>query len=199
VYRGLAINSAGPHPELFATNFRAGSIDLFDSSFHLVPHPGKFTDPNLPAGYAPFGIANIGGKLYVSYALQDAAKHDDVADAGHRFVDVYSLDGTLLTRLISRGALNSPRGMVLATGGFGTFSGDLLVGNFGDGLIQAYDPTTGQLQGTLTNKDGNANQINGLWGLIFGDKAARTPNTLFFAAGIGDESHGLPGTIRTAQ
>jgi uncharacterized protein (TIGR03118 family) len=87
----------------------------------------------------------------------------------------------------------------MATGGFGTFSGDLLVGNFGDGLIQAYDPTTGQLQGTLTNKDGNANQINGLWGLIFGDKAARTPNTLFFAAGIGDESHGLPGTIRTAQ
>jgi uncharacterized protein (TIGR03118 family) len=195
VYKGLAINPDPSSPRLYATNFSAGRIDVFDSSFHPVAHPGKFEDPNLPAGYAPFGIANLGGKLYVTYALQNSAKHDDVAGAGHGFIDVYSLDGTMLTRLVSGGALDSPWGLILATRHFGTFSNDLLVGNFGDGTINVFNPTTGASLGTLTNRDGDQIRINGLWGLIFGDQAAGTTNTLFFSAGIGDESHGLLGTL----
>ena len=196
VYKGLAVDASGPSPRLYAANFRTGAIDVFDATFHRVAHPGLFVDPSLPAGYAPFGIANLGGKLYVSYALQNAAMHDDVAGPGHGFVDVYSLGGTLLRRLVTRGALNSPWGLVLATRHFGQFSGDLLVGNFGDGFIHAYDPASGALEGTLTNGDGNAIQINGLWGLLFGDKAAASRNTLFFSAGIADEAHGLLGTLR---
>ncbi|HSS08957.1 MAG TPA: TIGR03118 family protein, partial [Acidimicrobiales bacterium] len=159
----------------------------------------KFVDPNLPTGYAPFNIANLGGKLYVSYALQNAAKHDDVSGAGHGFIDVYSLDGVLMKRLVMMGALNSPWGLILATDHFGQFSDDLLVGNFGDGSIHAYDPTTGALRGTLTNPDGDPIQINGLWGLIFGDKSVGTTNTLFFSAGIADEAHGLLGTLTPAH
>jgi uncharacterized protein (TIGR03118 family) len=131
----------------------------------------------------------------VSYALQDAKRHDDVAGAGHGFLDVYSLDGHLLHRLVQGGDLDSPWGMVMATKHFGMFSNDLLVGNFGDGRIHAFDPMTGAELGTLTNPDGNAVQINGLWGLIYGDATFGTPNTLFFSAGIGDESHGLLGTL----
>ena len=131
----------------------------------------------------------------MTYALQDANRHDDVAGAGHGYVDVYSLDGQLLRRLVQGGDLDSPWGMVMATKHFGMFSNDLLVGNFGDGMIHAYDPMTGAELGTLTNPDGNPVQINGLWGLIYGDASAGTPNTLFFSAGIADESHGLLGTL----
>ena len=195
VYKGLAINTTGLAPLLYATNFRAGTIDVFDGEFHRLDHPGRFVDPTLPAGYAPFNIANLGGKLYVSYALQNDQKHDDVSGPGHGFIDVYSLDGVLLQHFVQRGALNSPWGMILATEHFGQFNGDLLVGNFGDGTIHAYNPTTGALLGTLTNPDGNQIRINGLWGLIFGDKSVGTTNTLFFSAGIADESHGLLGTL----
>lgn len=195
VYKGLAIDPDPMAPRLYATNFHAGTVDVFDGNFNPVPHPGKFEDPMLPAGFAPFGIANLGGKLYVSYAKQDAAKHDDVKGPGNGFVDVYSLDGTLLKRLISNGVLDSPWGMILATRHFGAFSNDLLVGNFGDGTINAFDPNTGAFMGSLTNPDGDKIQIDGLWGLIFGDQVAGTPDTLFFSAGIGDESHGLLGTL----
>ena len=195
VYKGLALASIGSSSFLYATNFHAGTIDMFDGSFTPVPHPGRFVDPTLPAGYAPFGIANLGGKLFVSYALQDAARHDDVSGPGHGFIDVYSLDGQLLQHLVQRGALNSPWGMVMATSRFGQFANDLLVGNFGDGTINAFDPGTGAQLGTLTNPDGDPVRINGLWGLIYGDASAGTPNTLFFSAGIGDESHGLLGTL----
>ena len=195
VYKGLALATIGSSSFLYATNFHSGQIDMFDDSFTMVPHPGRFVDSMLPAGYAPFGIANIGNELYVSYALQDSHKHDDVAGAGHGYIDVYSLDGQLLRRLVQGGDLNSPWGMVMATNHFGTFSNDLLVGNFGDGMIHAFDPMTGAELGTLTNGDGNPVQINGLWGLIYGDASFGTPNTLFFSAGIADESHGLVGTI----
>ena len=195
VYKGLALASIGSSSFLYATNFHSGQIDMFDGSFNPVPHPGLFTDPMIPAGYAPFGIENIGNELYVTYALQDKAKHDDVPGLGHGYLDVYSLDGHLLQRLVQGGDLNSPWGMVKATSHFGTFSNDLLVGNFGDGMIHAYDPMTGAELGTLTNGDGNPVQINGLWGLLYGDAAFGTPNTLFFSAGIGDESHGLLGTL----
>jgi uncharacterized protein (TIGR03118 family) len=199
VYKGLAINTTGMVPMLYATNFRAGTIDVFDGMFHKVPDAGRFVDPNLPMRYAPFDIANIGGKLYVTYAKQDAAKHDDVGGPGHGFVDVYSIDGILLQRLVTRGALNSPWGLAMATSDFGQFSNDLLVSNFGDGTIHAYDPMSGALMGTLTNPDGNQIRIQGLWGLIFGDQAAGTQNTLFFSAGIAGEAHGLLGTLRAGQ
>jgi uncharacterized protein (TIGR03118 family) len=190
VYKGLAIDPIAPR--LYATNFSAGTIDEFDGNFHRV---AQFVDPDPLAGFAPFGIANLGDKLYVTYAKQDSAKHDDVKGPGNGFVDEFSLDGTLLTRLISGGPLNSPWGLILATRHFGTFSNDLLVGNFGDGTINVFNPASGAFIGTLTNRDGDQIQINGLWGLIFGDQTAGTANTLFFSAGIGDESHGLLGTL----
>jgi uncharacterized protein (TIGR03118 family) len=201
VYKGLAIDPV--KPRLFAANFHDGTVDVFDGNFNLS-HPG-FVDPNLPPGYAPFNVANLGGKLYVTYALQNAAKHDDVAGLGNGFVDVYSLDGAFISRLVTGGALNSPWGLVIATPDFGRFSNDLLVGNFGmttssaDGSIHAYDPVTGKLKGTLTNPDGNPIRINGLWGFIFGDKVVGTPNTLFFSAGIADEAHGLLGTLAPGE
>jgi uncharacterized protein (TIGR03118 family) len=198
VYKGLAIETTGLVPLLYAADFSTGAIDVFDEEFQPVAHPGRFVDPAVPQGYAPFNIANLGGELYVSYAKQDALKHDDMTGPGHGFIDVYGLDGTLSRRLIQRGDLNSPWGMVLATSHFGQFSNDLLVGNFGDGKIHAYDPTTGAELGALTNSDGNQIQIDGLWGLLYGDKSAGTANTLFFSAGIARESHGLLGSL-TAQ
>ena len=195
VYKGLAITTGSYGDFLYAANFHAGTIDVFNGSYQLVHRSGSFTDPSLPAGYAPFNIQNIGGKLYVTYAKQDADKHDDVAGAGHGFVDVFDLHGHLLQRLVSRGALNSPWGLAIAPSGFGRFSGDLLVGNFGDGTINAYNPNTGHFIGQLKNEDGNVIAINGLWGLRFGNGTAGSATTLVFTAGIADEAHGLMGTI----
>jgi uncharacterized protein (TIGR03118 family) len=203
VYKGLAIGNNGSGDFLYATNFNAGTINVFDSNFSQVSLSGAFTDPNLPLGYAPFNIQNIGGKLYVTYAKQDAAKKDDVAGAGNGFVDVFDLNGSLQTRLITNGQLNSPWGLVLAPGTFGEFGNDLLVGNFGDGTINAFDPTTGAFLGTLVNGHGNTIVNKGLWGLIFGNGGnGGDPNMLYFTAGIpggGEvEDHGLFGVIATA-
>jgi uncharacterized protein (TIGR03118 family) len=204
VYKGLALASVGTSNFLYATNFHSGRIDVFDGDFNLVRfHSGPFarkafTDPNLPAGFAPFGIQSINGELYVSYAKQDAKRHDDVAGPGNGFVDVYSTSGVLQTRLISRGDLNSPWGLVLAPSTFGGFAGDLLVGNFGDGTIHAYDPVKGTEAGTLTNTDGNPIAIDGLWGLRFGNGTFGGPGDLVFTAGIADEGHGLLGEITPA-
>ncbi len=199
VYKGLAISTGSHGDFLYAANFHAGTIDVFNGSYQLVHRSGDFTDPSLPAGYAPFNIQNIGGRLFVTYAKQDAEKHDDVAGAGHGFVDVFDRHGHLLQRLVSRGALNSPWGLALAPAGFGRFSGDLLVGNFGDGTINAYNPFTGHFAGQLKNEDGNVIAINGLWGLRFGDGVAGSPTTLVFTAGIADEAHGLMGTIEAVK
>jgi len=198
VYKGLAITT-GNHDFLYAANFHAGTIDVFNGSYQLVHRSGSFTDPSLPSGYAPFNIQDIGGKLFVTYAKQDADKHDDVAGAGHGFIDVYDLRGHLLQRLVSRGALNSPWGLAMAPDGFGRFSGDLLVGNFGDGTINAYNPSTGSFLGQLKNEDGNVIAINGLWGLRFGNGTAGSATTLVFTAGIADEAHGLMGTIEAVK
>ncbi len=191
VYKGLAI--AGRR--LFAANFHSGRVDIFNSKFHRVRSAGAFRDRRLPHGYAPFNITSIGGHLYVSYAKQDADKGDDVAGPGHGFIDVYSTGGKLLHRLVRRGALNSPWGMLIAPSSFGTFSHDLLVANFGNGALNAFDPVTGKFLGPLKNADGNPIVISGLWGLIRGDGAAGTPQAVFFTAGLADESHGLLGTI----
>jgi uncharacterized protein (TIGR03118 family) len=195
VYKGLAIVGH----RLYATNFHSGHVDVFNSRFHRVRKEGAFTDRALPDGYAPFGIASIGDKLYVSYAKQNAQRHDDLAGPGRGFVDLYSRGGKLLKRLIHRGMLNSPWGMVIAPAMFGSFSNDLLVGNFGDGAINAYDPSTGAFRGALKNTDGNPIVIQGLWGLILGNGVAGTPQTLFFTAGIADEAHGLLGAINLAS
>jgi uncharacterized protein (TIGR03118 family) len=195
VYKGLAIGSVGTANFLYAANFHDARIDVFNGKFKRVASAGGFTDPKIPAGYAPFNIQALAGKLYVSYAQQNAAKHDDVPGAGHGFVDVYDMSGHLLKHLIARGALNSPWGLVVAPSNFGTFSGDLLVGDFGDGAIHAYDPATGALKGQLKNEDGNPVVIDGLWALRFGNGTMGTTHSLLFTAGIAAESHGLFGEI----
>jgi uncharacterized protein (TIGR03118 family) len=200
VYKGLAIGSNGSGTMLYATDFHGGKIDVFNNSFGPTTVSGGFADPNLPKGYAPFNIENVNGKLYVTYAKQDAAKHDDVSGPGNGFVDVFNTDGVLQTRLISRGALNSPWGMALAPGSFGSFGSDLLIGNFGDGMINAFDPTTGMLMGQLDGADGRPLIDLGLWDLTFGNGGSGgSKSDLFFTAGIpGDgkvEDHGLFGSI----
>jgi len=201
VYKGLAMGNFSGGSYLYATDFHNGAISVFDSSFNLHSFgAGSFTDPNLPAGYAPFNIQNIGGKLYVTYALQDAAKHDEVSGPGHGFVDVFDTQGNLIQRLISHGSLNSPWGMAIAPTGFGNFGNDLLVGNFGDGTINAFDPLTGSLIGELDGADGKPLVNLGLWDLTFGNGGSGgSTSDLYFTAGIpGDgqvEDHGLFGSI----
>ena len=181
IYKGLTIGMANGHNFLYATNFHRGRVDVFDENFHRVAMSG-FVDPNLPAGYAPFGIGNINGEIFVTYAKQDDAKEDDVAGPHHGFVNVFDTSGNLLRRLISRGKLNSPWGLALV-------EGKLWVGNFGDGLINNYDPVTGAFIETLMRADGTPLQIDGLWALLpLGDG-------VFFTAGIADEEHGLFGII----
>jgi uncharacterized protein (TIGR03118 family) len=197
VYKGIAMATNHGSDFIYATNFHGDSIDVFDSTFAAA---GSFTDTTVPTGYAPFGIQNIGGNLYVTFALQDDAKHDDVAGAGHGFVDVFRPDGTF-TRLVSNGQLDSPWGLTVAPANFGAFSNSLLVGNFGDGTINAFDLSTGSFHGTLLTPSRRPIKIQGLWGLIFGNGTqAGDPGVLFFTAGIPGpgqiEDHGLFGEIR---
>ncbi len=197
VYKGLALAQASNgKPYLYATNFHSGRIEVYNGAFKRVSLPGgRFADPQLPAGYGPFGIAEINGQLYVTFAKQDAMRHDDVAGRGHGFVDVFSNDGAFVRRLVTRGALNSPWGLALAPAGFGQFSGDLLVGNFGNGHINVYSPATGAHLGQLRRANGRPIVIDGLWGLRFGNGNAALTSELVFSAGPDDESHGLLGKI----
>jgi uncharacterized protein (TIGR03118 family) len=196
VYKGLAIARVKARAFLYATNFRSGRVEAYNSRFKPVELPGGlFVDPHLPAGYGPFGIAEILGKLYVSFAKQDATLHDDMAGRGHGFVDVFTNDGKFVRRLITRGALNSPWGLALAPAKFGRFGGDLLVGNFGNGHINAYNPATGTHDGQLSGSSGKPIAIDGLWALAFGNGNAAKTNELIFSSGPSDESHGLLGKI----
>ena len=206
IYKGLAIDSATAGTMLYATDFHNGKVDIFDSSFHAVTIAGAFTDPNIPAGFAPFGIQNIGGTIYVTYALQDEDQEDDVAGPGNGFVDAYDTSGNLIRRVASAGELNSPWGLALAPADFGRFSGDLLVGNFGDGRIHAFDPTQltsdGEFEavGLMHSAGGPPVQIDGLWALQFGhgttaSSANGLTTTLFFTAGPAHEDHGLFGSL----
>ena len=196
VYKGLTLGADGTRSLLYATDFHNNKIDVFDGSFAPVNLPGAFKDPQLPAGFAPFGIKNFGGNIYVTYAKQDKVKHDDVAGPGNGFVDVFDPKGNLLQRVVTRGNLNSPWGIAVAPAGFGKFSNRLLVGNFGDGRINAYDLVSGEFVGRLHGSDGKSLQIQGLWSIGFGNGYVSQPvNTLFFAAGPGDEAHGLYGRI----
>jgi uncharacterized protein (TIGR03118 family) len=195
VYKGLAIATKGSTTMLYAANFATGKVDVFNDSFAPATVPGGFTDPNLPAGFAPFNVQEIAGLLVVSFAKQDPNSSDELHGPGLGYVDVFDTQGHLVRRLVSQGALNAPWGLAVAPRHFGPFSGDLLVGNFGDGAINAYDPRTGAFRGTLQNKDGNQIKINGLWALRFGNGVIGTPQSLLFTAGIGDEDHGLFGEI----
>jgi len=196
VYKGLEFGTTAAGNFIYATNFRAGTIDVFDSNFAPANAKllGTFTDPAIQKGYAPFGIRNIAGNLFVTYAKQDAAKHDDVAGAGHGYIDVFDTDGHLLQRFANGGFLNSPWGVALAPAGFGQLSNTILVGNFGSGAINAYD-LSGHFVAPLENRFGRPIVIPGLWGLYFGGAAASTPDTLFFTAGPDHETHGLLGSI----
>ena len=198
VYKGIALanDAANGKNFLYVADFHNNQIDVLDSRFALTSLGDSFVDPNLPSGFAPFNIAAINGQLYVSYAKQDSDQHDDVAGPGNGFIDVFSTDGDFVKRLVSQGQLNSPWGMVVAPSNFGDFSNDLLVGNFGDGRINAYNPTSGAFLGTLSSSKGHPLVTPGLWGLAFGNgTTAGNPNTLYFAAGPDDESHGLLGKI----
>lgn len=193
VYKGLAIGPSGGSNFIYASDFRNGLVEQFDSSFNLIR---SFTDPGVAPGYAPFGIQVLGGHLYVTYALQDGAKHDDVPGPGNGYVDVFNLDGTFLQRLVSQGGeVNSPWGLDIAPVSFGNLAGDLLVGNFGDGTISAFDLLTGNFLGKLDGSDGNPLHIDGLWALMNGNGTNSDANKVYFTAGLNGEQDGLFGSI----
>jgi uncharacterized protein (TIGR03118 family) len=197
VYTGLALASQGTSDVLYAADFHHATVDMFNSNFTKVSVAGSFVDPALPPGYAPFGLQAIGGLIYVSYARQDALARNEVAGAGLGIIDTFDTAGHLVKRLITAGgALNAPWGMAMAPAGFGPFSNALLVANAGDGKINAFNPTTGALLGTLSTMDGNPIMIDGLRGIAFGNGINSQPsNTLFFAAGPGGGIHGVYGRI----
>lgn len=195
-YKGLAIADVGSTTYLYAANFGKGTVDVFNAPGSSVNLTGSFTDPNLPSGYSPFNVQNVGGSLFVSFAKTSDEPGEEQAGAGLGFVDKFDLNGNLLMRVASNGVLNAPWAVTQAPGNFGKFSGSLLVGNFGDGTINAFDMTTGDLIGSLKDSQGNPLVIEGLWGLRFGNGGAGgNTNTLYFAAGIDDEAHGLFGSI----
>jgi uncharacterized protein (TIGR03118 family) len=197
VYKGIAIAGNGTANQLYAADFAGGKIDVYTSAYAgPITVPGGFADPKLPKGYAPFNIMNIQGSLYVAYAKVEEGSTDEEAGPGLGIVNVFDADGFLLKRLISHGVLNAPWGMALAPAGFGRFENMLLVGNFGDGIINAFDPATGAHAGRLRTSDHKDVQLDGLWGIAFGNGVQHQPtDTLFFAAGTGDEEHGLYGRI----
>jgi uncharacterized protein (TIGR03118 family) len=202
VFKGATLGQMGGGNFLYVTDFRDATIDVFDTHFAKVTlAAGAFTDPNLPAGYAPFNIQSFGDKLFVTYAKQDTTRHDDAAGPGRGFVDVFNTDGSPGlpgddVRLVSHGPLDSPWGLAMAPARFGRFGNDLLVGNFGDGHVNVFNPGTGHFLGQLTDANGKAIVINGLWALKFGNGgAAGGTGALFFTAGVQDEMHGLFGSI----
>jgi uncharacterized protein (TIGR03118 family) len=201
VYKGLAIANIGGAGFLYATDFQHDRVQVFDSSFNDVTVSGGFTfvDPGLPSGYGPFGIQAVGTKIYVTYGQHTAGSTDEAHGPGLGVVDEFNTDGSFVKRLVSNGSssvLNAPWGVAMAPANFGAFSNDLLIGNFGDGTINAFDPTTGALVGTLKDQNGNVIVLSGLWGIAFGNGVDNQPtNTLFFAAGLNDEADGLYGRI----
>lgn len=196
VYKGLALATMNNANFLYATDFHNNKIDVFNTSFSKVSMPGAFTDPAIPAGFAPFGIQAIGSNLFVTYAKQDAAKHDDVAGAGLGMVDVYDTAGNLKQHFATGGPLNAPWGIAQAPANFGSMSGAILIGNFGDGTINAFNASNGLSMGPLIGSNGNAIVEPGVWGIAFGNNLSNQPsNTLFFAAGPNDEADGVYGRI----
>jgi uncharacterized protein (TIGR03118 family) len=200
VYKGLAI----ANDRLYATDFHNGRVDVFDASFKLTTTAGGFTDPMVAKGFAPFGIQALGGDIFVTYAKQDAARHDDVPVPGQAYVDEFTPDGQLVARVVNsnkkNAPLNAPWGLAVAPTDFNAFGGDLLVGNFGNGRISAYTKRGNAwvYKGQLRLGSGTPIAIDGLWAIAFGNGSAAGPtNTLYFLAGPSDEKHGLFGSITT--
>jgi len=197
IFKGLALVPHGKSQWLVATDFHNGAIKVYDDQFKPVTlAAGAFVDPDLPQGYAPFGIQRIGKAVYVTYALQDDNKEDDVPGAGNGYVSQFDTNGGFVARVVSGTVLNAPWAVVSAPKQLGKFGGALLIGNFGDGTINAFDSKTHKLLGTLSDGNGQALAIEGLWGLVAGNgKKAGSKNVLYYAAGPGDESHGVFGKI----
>jgi uncharacterized protein (TIGR03118 family) len=199
-YKGVALSGNGTTHLLYATDFRNARVDVYDGTFKPVVMPGAFVDPRMPKGFAPFGIQAINGDIYVTYAKQNAEGDDEVAGQGLGFIDVFSPDGVLLGRFASRGALNAPWGLALAPLSFGDFGGALLVGNFGDGTINAFSPRTGRWLGALRDEHQRRIRVDGLWGIAFGNGiAAQKTNALYYAAGPNDEENGAYGVIEPVK
>jgi uncharacterized protein (TIGR03118 family) len=200
IFKGLAIaKPTTGSPLLYATDFHNGEVDVIDGNWQNVTPPGAFVDRKLPHGYAPFGIQTIGSHIFVTYAKQDADAEDDVDGQGLGFVDEFDLQGNLVARVAQHGQLDAPWGLAMAPASFGRFKGDLLVGNFGDGQINAYTSGNGGWHhaGTLRSSSGGKLVIDRLWALEFGNAVNNgNPDTLFFTAGPNDESDGLFGTIK---
>jgi uncharacterized protein (TIGR03118 family) len=225
VFKGVTIatvqTKSGPQTYLYAADFRQGRVEVFDSTFRPVQlqgdrddddwdgsnhqrgengDGGSFEDPRLPRGYAPFNVQNIGGNIYVAFAKQDGAKHDELHGAGMGFVDIFSPRGKLLGRLQPGSWFNAPWGLALASSDFGAYSHDVLVGQFGSGMVLAFDPVTGKYKGMLTGTDNNPIHIDGLWAIAFGNDASAGPATsLYFTAGPDDEANGLFGTLTAVE
>jgi uncharacterized protein (TIGR03118 family) len=197
VYKGLAIaTDANGVTRLYATNFRSGMVEMYDVNFHALTSPPAFVDPKLPDSYAPFNIVPINGELFVTFAVQNAEKHDDVAGQSHGIVDVFELDGTLRQRFAQHGQLDSPWGVALAPTGFGELGGALWIGNFGNGHINAFDPESGKFLSKVRDSKGQAILIDGLWTITFGNGGnGGATNTLYFTAGPNGETDGLFGSL----
>jgi uncharacterized protein (TIGR03118 family) len=196
VYKGAAFSLIGGNAYVYGANFRSGAIDVFKGNAGAPDLAGKFIDPNLPAGFAPFNVQNLGGTLVVAYAQQDATKQDEVAGAGLGVVDAFDLQGNLLARVASGGTLDAPWGLAIAPSSFGAMAGDLLVGNFGDGRISAFDPATLSFAGLVLGADGQPLVIDGLWAIAPGNNgSAGSSSLLYFTAGPDDERHGLFGVL----
>jgi uncharacterized protein (TIGR03118 family) len=203
VYKGLAVGTVNGATFLYATDLHNNKVDVFDTHFTKpAAMQGKFIDPTMPKGFVPFGIAALNDQLYVSYAQQDAALHDETTGAGLGYVDVFDFSGNFINRFASAGALNAPWGMAVAPAGFGSLAGDLLIGNFGDGKINIFAPNGTALatsMGPLTVTNGGTITIPGLWSLVFGNGDADKPlTTLFYTAGFTDQTDGVFGSISTA-
>ena len=201
-YTDIAIDTNSTGTFLLAANFAAGTVDVFDKNFAAAHLAGSFADPGIPSGYSPFGIHSIGGKVYVTYAQLNPATGHETIGAGLGYVDVFDANGNLLSEAISQSVLNAPWGMALAPTGFGTFAGDLLVGNFGDGTINAFDPTSFAFKGTLQDATGTTITNSGLWEIVFGTSntgGAGDPNTLYIAAGLNGGKDGVVAAITVAQ
>jgi uncharacterized protein (TIGR03118 family) len=201
-YKGLAISNGPSGPRLYAADFGTGTVDVFDGGWNNITTPGEFTDPELPKGFAPFGIQTIGSRVFVTYGIQ-GPDGDEVDRPAAGIVDVYTLDGVFLHRVATHGNLNAPWGLAQAPAGWGAFGGDLLVGNFGDGSIHAFkEQPDGSFEyaGSVRDENGKKLVIDGLWALEFGNSGSNgNPQTLYFTAGPNDEADGLFGSIAPAS